>query len=292
MNLNILNLKIITLDKLMTTYSITKTNKLIDLNGDKTNFVCSFECRSENGEDFYTSVVDQTTLDNEEDGIHYSKSINGVASNTFTSNNNIYQNHFLVLKADEPCEVLVNINVKELPKKLPSEDEIRKLEMIKQQVDEEYNMPEPPPEVVVEEKKYNWMRIFLFSLVAIGVVSGIYYLYNKRSTKPTPEIDIETKIDDLLRLSDSSNDVMDIKPVDTESLLSRSSPPPVKISPPPKLSSPSPIRQSPIIDYDVVQSPIQSPVRSASTYESPENSISKKIHEKLMEKLKKASIAY
>ncbi len=280
MNLNILNLKIIALDKLMATYSITKTNKLIDLNGDKTNFVCSFDCRSENGQDFYVAVADQTTLDNEEDAIQYRKSTNGVISNTFTSDNNIYQNHFLVLKSDEPCDVIVTINLKELPKKLPTEEQIRKLEMIKQQVDEEFTGSDTQP----TEKKYNWTRIFLVCLVVIGLLSVIYYFYSKR--QETVENDLEIKIDNILKIKPEE---MDLNPVSLDYV---SQPPPsesVVVSSPVKQLKPG----SPVLDIDYdVRSP--SPVVSSNSSRevSPENSISKKIHEKLMEKLKKASIAY
>jgi hypothetical protein len=278
MNLNILNLKIITLDKLMATYSITKTNKLIDLNGDKTNFVCSFECRSENEQDFYVAVADQTTLDNEEDAIQYKKSINGVVSSTFTSDNNIYQNHFLVLKSDEPCDVFVTINLKELPKKLPTEEQIKKLEMIKQQIDEEYTPDSQPV-----EKKYNWTRIFFVCLVIIGILSVVYYFYSKR--KQTVETNLETKIDNILKLQPSE---MDLNPVSLDYISS-----PVEASSPVKpVKTGSPVID---IDYDTFvrsPSPVVSPVVASSRDASPENSISKKIHEKLMEKLKKASIAY
>lgn len=276
MNLNILNLKIITFDKLMTTYSITRTNKLIDLNGDKTNFVCSFECRSVNGDDFYTAVVDQTTLDNEEDGIPYKKSTNGVVTNTFTSENNIYQNHFLVLKSDDPCEVVVNINLKELPKKLPSEEEIRKLEMIKQQLDEEYQPPQPTFE---EKRTYNWTRIFLICLVIIGILSVIYYFYNKKQTKTESETynDLDKNVDEVLKL---------LTPVDVD-------PPIINTE---RVISPSPVKRSspsPVVIESRPHSPIGSPTSPVfSTNNSPENDISKKIHEKLMEKLKRASIAY
>jgi hypothetical protein len=270
-------------DKLMTTYSIGKTNKLIDLNGDKTNFMCSFRCESENGDDFLVAVADQTTLDNE-DTLNYSQSKNGVISKTFTSDNNIYQNHFLALKADSPCDLTVHIDLKELPKKMPSEEEVRKLEMIKRQFDREQEQEAevaPPP----TESKYNWTRIFLFCLVGIGLVSVVYYLYNKNKNNKYQEVDLDLdkKINDILN-DNSVNDLLhqpEVKsPLRVEDLSVKSYSPDVIPSP---IRSPSPISYS--------HSP-DSPITYSHSPASPENTISKSIHEKLMDKLKKASIAY
>jgi len=255
-------------DKLMTTYSVDKTNKLIDLNGDKTNFRCSFKCESENGEDFYVAVADQNTLDNET--LNYTTS-KGRLAKTFTSNNNIYQNHFLVLKSDSPSNVTVTIDLQELPTKMPSDEEVRKLEMIQQQAEQEC-VEQNTGSV---EPKYNYTRIFLFCLVGIGLISLVYYIYTPKKESSSPayglDRDLETKIDDILK---SSNEVL-LQPV-----IKPLSPSYTTVPTPENISSP-------------IRSPMYSPEYASPEREaSPGNNISNTIHEKLMEKLKKSSIAY
>ena len=248
----------------MTTYSIDKTNKLIDLNGDKTNFKCSFQCKSENGEDFDVAVTDQNTLDNET--LNYQKTLNGSLSKTFTSNNNIYQNHFLVLKSEYPTNVIVTIDLQEVHRKMPSDEEIRKLDMLQQQVEQFEQHTDSV------EPKYNYTRIFLCCLVGIGLISIAYYFYTikKETSSPEPNLylDLEQKIDDILK--SSNEEVVSLQPEMT----------PVLSPSYTEVASPENIISSPIRSPNYL-SAYNSPVREAS---SPDNNISNTIHEKLMDK--------
>ena len=105
------------------TCMLTKTNKLVDLNGDFTNFETTFSCRSTDGKDFEFLVLDQTKLDSET--LDFKKTNGGAVAATVKSETNIYQNHFLVLKCTNPTEVNIEYNVRELPKVVESRQDQR-----------------------------------------------------------------------------------------------------------------------------------------------------------------------
>jgi hypothetical protein len=96
------------------TYSLSKIRQLVDLNGDSTNFDITFKVSSRNAEPFDIVVVDQTTLDNMPD-IEYRTASNGHMSGNLVQDKNVYQNYFLVLKSEQPCDCDVEITKKELP---------------------------------------------------------------------------------------------------------------------------------------------------------------------------------
>ena len=98
----------------MKTYSVSKVKQLIDLNGDSVNFELKFSVRSHDNAPFDVLVVDQTTLDNNSE-LKYKNITNGFISGKLRHNKNTYENHFLILKADSPCECDVEIEKNELP---------------------------------------------------------------------------------------------------------------------------------------------------------------------------------
>jgi hypothetical protein len=100
------------------TYNLNKVRQLIDLNGDTTNFEISFKAVSKNREPFDMLIVDQTTLDNTPN-LEFKKAVNGEIAGNIVQDKNIYQNYFMVLKSDNPCQCDVEIIKKELPKSLP-----------------------------------------------------------------------------------------------------------------------------------------------------------------------------
>lgn len=99
------------------TYTLNKVRQLIDLNGDTTNFEISFKASTKNKEPFEMLIVDQTTLDNTPT-LEFKKAVNGEIAGNIVQDKNIYQNYFMVLKADNPCQCDVEIIKKELPKTL------------------------------------------------------------------------------------------------------------------------------------------------------------------------------
>ena len=160
------------------TYKIGKLKQLIDLNGDNTNFNISFKVTSENGEDFNALVVDQKTLDSG-DELNY-KLANGVLSGTINADKNVYQNYFLILKADTPTNVTVEINIEELPQKDNSSQNQQNKEMQQQYIDQMQQM-EPPmneyfdnkknkSELTPKKKESNGMKNILIFVAILGVI--------------------------------------------------------------------------------------------------------------------------
>jgi hypothetical protein len=125
--------------------------QLVDLNGSSVNFDVNFTVSSKDKKPFQVLVVDQTTLDNNP-SLEYKMVVEGQISGNVRNDKNVYQNHFLVLRSDTPCECDVEIIKMELPK-----------------------MAQPPIEQLVQLKPdTDWKRI---TLVAIAVILGGYVLY-------------------------------------------------------------------------------------------------------------------
>ncbi len=99
--------------KKMTTYQLSSIKQLIDLNGEAVNFNLDFEVKATNGETFQALVVTQETLDSNQT-LNY-QTANGSISGSINSDKGHYQNYFLVLRADQPTEVTVSVNIEELP---------------------------------------------------------------------------------------------------------------------------------------------------------------------------------
>lgn len=93
-------------------YTVNSMKKLVDLNADMINFVTNFTAKSTNNEEFECLVVDQNTLDNTPE-LQYKK-VPGIISGTVSSDKNIYQNYYLILRADTPCTVDVTIESQHL----------------------------------------------------------------------------------------------------------------------------------------------------------------------------------
>ena len=99
-------------------YNVGKIKQLIDLNSDRTNFELNFKVSSKNNLPFYAIVVNQKTLDND-DKLDYKHVTNGIITGNIVSDKNVYQSYFLLLKADEPCECNVTLDIKDIPANIP-----------------------------------------------------------------------------------------------------------------------------------------------------------------------------
>lgn len=137
------------------TLSVNKLKQLIDLNGDSTNFHINYKIESKNQKPFDILIVDQTTLDNTPN-LEYKKVEKGVVSGEIKQENNIYQNYFLVIKADEPVECVLTIDKKDLPKTPQNQAP---------------QMTTPP----ITKKETSWLKYVLIFLVL--AVAG-YMIYN------------------------------------------------------------------------------------------------------------------
>jgi hypothetical protein len=95
------------------TITCNQIKQLIDLNGDMTNFELNFKAMSEGNEPFDVLVVDQDTLDSNPD-LPYKRADTGSISGSITADKNEYQNYFLILKSEKPCNVTCEININEV----------------------------------------------------------------------------------------------------------------------------------------------------------------------------------
>ena len=144
---------------------LNKTPQLVDLNGDTTNFDITFTVTSKNKEPFYLVVVDQKTLD-VNPNFSFRKADEGQLSGNIVSDKNVYQNYFLCLKADEDCEVNIEIIKKEIQPVV---------------VKEEYVPKEQPKEEDESFLSRNW-KWLLILLIAGGVLLYIWKIKKKDET--------------------------------------------------------------------------------------------------------------
>jgi len=138
-----------------------------DLNGDSINFTLSFLARSKNGEPFYVAAVNQTMLDNTPE--QEFRLANGSIDGKINENSNMYQNYFLLLKSEHPCEVDVTVEKIDIqPQPIPYDQN---------QIPYSKSAMAPP----VRESSTNW-KMILLTIVLIGGSIVLYYLYKQKST--------------------------------------------------------------------------------------------------------------
>lgn len=160
----------------MKTYSVSKVKQLIDLNGDTVNFEISFKVSSHNKEPFDILVVDQDTLDSDPN-LQYKNVTNGVISGKVRKDKNVYQNHFIILKANNPCECDVEIQMTELP------------EFIQQEQFEQPQQPQHMNQQVMERQELNsdkndgfhWIKIVLIVGFVVGIGFVLYWVSQKNN---------------------------------------------------------------------------------------------------------------
>jgi len=140
--------------------------QLVDLNGDLTNFNLTFTATSQDGSPFEIVVVDQTALDN---GNLDFRVANGVISGNIIADKGIYQNYFLVMRAEKETRCDVVIEKREIPQNTQQENNERK---------------NNPPIIQETKSKTEWLKIG--AVVAVILIAGfIIYTMNKEKTKPT-----------------------------------------------------------------------------------------------------------
>ena len=171
-------------------YQISSIRQLVDLNQEMINFNIDFNVKSENREPFECLVIDQQTLDSEEN-LQYKK-VPGVINGSVSSYKNIYQSYYLILRSDEPCNVEVTLSVEHLDDNLPLQNDVNNSQ---------------PRESLKDMSGKNgamkWLKNWKI-LFAIGVIVAlIIYLYysNQKPKQPTIVTTFyPRKIDELPRL--------------------------------------------------------------------------------------------
>ena len=188
--------------------TLSSVKQLIDLNGNSTNVDITFTAKSLDNSDFYALVVDQITLDS---GVPLEfKLAKGSISANIISDNNVYQNHFLCLKSDKPCQVEVVIDKKEI-------------QFVNRNIIQPAAQPAVQPfvEPVIHRRKEhfaqipqnkqinrnkstsnnNWVIIFAICALGAGGLAYYYFVYSKKKPKMTispvvsvPQIPIAEKM--------------------------------------------------------------------------------------------------
>lgn len=148
-----------------TKYQLGPTEQLIDLNDDLTNYELKFTVKTVNGAPFHGAVVNQAQISAGE--FDYKNCPMGEFGATLVADKDVYQNYFLALKSDKPCECTVEIDKKEIPpapkppapKSLPSS-------MLKDSSKS-------------NETSIDWKLIALFVVILGGGVAAYYFVGNK-----------------------------------------------------------------------------------------------------------------
>ncbi len=142
------------------TYEIGQIMKLIDLNGDVTNFEIDFQVSAADNAEFYMAIIDQNTLD--EGNLEY-KNIKSIVSGNIRNDKNQYNSYMMALKADKPCNISVNTDFKPLPDNIPEPEP-----------PEPQEPQEPPPPV--KKSGISWKYI-LIGIIAVAGLCLLYYFY-------------------------------------------------------------------------------------------------------------------
>lgn len=155
------------------TYTVNNQRQLVDLNGDSKNFDLTFTCTSKDGAPFEVLVVDQATLDSTPT-LQYKKA-NGTISGNIVADKNVYQNYFLVLKADKPCEVTVKTIKKDIQPKVPPQNQ--------RPVMQAPPPSRPPPLKPPQKPSSSKWKIIAIAIVVLGGGALLYYFYTQSKKK-------------------------------------------------------------------------------------------------------------
>jgi hypothetical protein len=187
------------------TYNVSTQKQLIDLNGNLVNFELEFIAQSKNGEPFEILVVDQAILDSQH-SLPYKKAVDGKISGNILADKNIYQNYFLIIRAENDCEVNVTINKKELP--IVQQPEQYYPIYPPQQENyqpQQYMQPQPqsmqpqsmqPPQPMKNNKNSSNLKFYLIiGLIGLGV--AYYFFYYKKKKNNTENYQVKTSIPEV-----------------------------------------------------------------------------------------------
>lgn len=160
-------------------YTVNSMKKLVDLNGDMINFITNFTAKSTNNEEFECLVVDQNTLDNDPE-LQYKK-VPGIITGTVSSDKNIYQNYYLILRSKEPCTVDVTLETQHLDDIITQNKEIQSMLQPQQQVMPQQELLLTTTQEPEKSLFMNWKTILAVASICVVV----YFVLIKNNT-PTP----------------------------------------------------------------------------------------------------------
>ena len=163
--------------KNMKTFSMNvgKKKQLIDLNGSSVNFDVNFKLTS--SDPFYMVVVNQSTLD-ENKPIEYKHVTTGEISGNIVSDSGEYDNYFIIIKADNPVQVEVSLDKREVP--------LNPTTRQSPNVVSEHTPIERIPRVQKRHTptfwgKYKYVIILIIILIVVGVGYWYYTKYKQNT---------------------------------------------------------------------------------------------------------------
>jgi hypothetical protein len=151
------------------TYTIGKLKQLIDLNEDSVNFKTEFKVTS--ASPFDMAVVDQTALDSNE--FEYKHVTTEEISGNVKNDKNIYQNYFMILKADAPTEVQVYLEKQEIEPAQETSENVPASNSLVSEVSEESE----------ESSNDKTAMYIIVAIVICACLIGGYYYLNSGSKK-------------------------------------------------------------------------------------------------------------
>ena len=209
------------MSKTTTKYIINQFKQIIPLNENIVNFELNFEIKSENSLPFKAVILSEDDL-NSEKPINYQDVTNGIINGNIVNDKGVYQLYYLLLKADQPVDCNVTIDIKEVPinpeiqrlqqeeintqrenmmniqrqQQLEVERKNREIEQkkLREIQEKETERQEKGKQQLIkkvqekEETKTNWF-IIIGIIVAFGI--GIWFMFfnKKKKNKNTNNID-------------------------------------------------------------------------------------------------------
>lgn len=221
------------------TLTLDKVRQLVDLNGELTNFVARFIITPKTDAPYEYTIASQTMLDNAET-LNFLPA-KGPVQKEFTIEEDLYQNHFLVLRSTSPHEVDVIVQRQPLPTKVvPNEAAAAQAVVV------------APPQVEPPFYKQLWFQLAMACLAA----AAVYYIYSKYFSKKTEKTESAPIVDPVAK---KYSFVPTAYPRQTSFNLA---------SPAPVVSAPAPIPE-PIFEPPTSIAPVPVPTVSTPAVSTP-----------------------
>lgn len=168
------------------TYTLGPIQQMIDLNGVFANFEAKFSARTQDGSPFFFTVADQAHLDSDQE-ITFHKA-QGQVQDTIRMNTDVYQNVWLLLKADKECLCDISVQTVEIPPSRPVNEQPQKSAPALQanpNQESQLSLQQASHENS-SKKSVNWILI----VVIIGFAALALYLWYGQSNKGVNTCDI------------------------------------------------------------------------------------------------------
>ena len=185
------------------TVNATSRQQLVDLNGETTNFDLTFTAKSTTGSEFDVLVVDQATLDSNPT-LDFKRTNGGTISGNIVSDKDTYQNYFLCIKADNPTDINITINKREIPPNQTHQQQPGQQMHPQQQPGQQMHPQQQPGQQMQQmqrqqdrllpqqapQQNNDGTSIKKFLYIAIAVIGGgfiLYYFYTRMNTRKTKD---------------------------------------------------------------------------------------------------------